>query len=155
MRLAPVLSAALTLLAQSPAETTVATTLDDWHLAAAQADEHRYFGHLGEGAVFLGTDGTERWAKPAFRAWAHPIFLRGSAWHFKATRRAISLSGDGQTAWFDEDLATENMGPCRGSGVLTLVQGRWLIQQYNLSVPIPNDLLKSVTGQIEAQGKKP
>lgn len=155
MRLAPAFFAVPALAAHPPAAQAVAAMLDDWHLAAAQADEGRYFGHLAEGAVFLGTDPAERWTKAAFQAWAHPIFLRGSAWRFKATRRAVSLSKDGRTAWFDEDLATGNMGPCRGSGVATYGEGRWRIVQYNLSVPIPNALLKSVTGQIETAGKRP
>jgi ketosteroid isomerase-like protein len=155
MRLVLILCAGLLLSAQPPAERAVAAVLEDWHLAAAQADEGRYFGHLAEDAVFLGTDGTERWVKPAFRTWAHPYFARGKAWSFKATRRAISLSRDGRTAWFDEDLATPNMGPCRGSGVLTRTKQRWLIRQYNLSVPIPNALLDSVKNQIEGLAKKP
>ncbi|WLT30496.1 nuclear transport factor 2 family protein [Geothrix sp. PMB-07] len=155
MQTALLLCAALTLQAQSPAEKAVAALLDDWHLAAAQADEGRYFGHLAENAVFLGTDATERWPKAAFQTWAHPIFQRGKAWSFKAVRRAISFSKDGHTAWFDEDLDTPNLGPSRGSGVLTLEKDRWRIQQYNLSVPIPNALMKSVKAQIEAQAKKP
>jgi len=39
--------------------------------------------------------------------------------------------------------------------VLSLEKGRWLIQQYNLSVPIPNPLMKAVKAQIEALAKKP
>lgn len=142
------------LVAQSPAEKAITTVLDDWHLAAAQADETRYFGHFADGAVFLGTDGTERWTKAAFQTWAHPHFQRGKAWDFRSTRRAISVSSDGRTAWFDEDLATSTMGPCRGSGVLTLERDRWLIRQYNLSVPIPNPLMRSVKAQIEQLSKK-
>ena len=53
--------------------------LDDWHLAAAQADEARYFGHFAENAVFLGTDATERWTKAEFRVWASPYFKGGRA----------------------------------------------------------------------------
>ena len=68
---------------------------------------------------------------------------------------APSLSKDGRTAWFDEDLDTPNMGPARGSGVLTRNTDRWRIQQYNLSVPIPNALLDAVKEQIEALAKKP
>ena len=143
------------LLADAPTEKAVAAVLDDWHQAAAQADEGRYFNHFAERAVFLGTDPTERWTKATFRTWAHPFFQRGKAWSFKATRRAISLSPDLRTAWFDEDLDTPNMGPARGSGVLTLAQGSWQIQQYNLSVPIPNALMDAVKSQIEAQSKKP
>jgi ketosteroid isomerase-like protein len=150
MRLALVFCATLLLSAQAPAERAVAAVLDDWHLAAAQVDEARYFGHLAESAVFLGTDPTERWPKAAFRAWAHPIFQRGKAWSFKATRRVVTLAKDGRSAWFDEDLATPNLGPARGTGVLQRDQDRWLIEQYSLSVPIPNVLMKGVVGQIEA-----
>ena len=155
--LAPYLMSAASMLlsAQLPSEAAVATVLDDWHLAAAQADESRYFSHLAEGAVFLGTDPTERWPKATFQVWAHPFFQRGKAWSFKATRRAITLAADGRTAWFDEDLETPNLGPCRGSGVLTLEKGRWQLQTYNLSVPIPNALMNTVRGQIEALAKKP
>lgn len=155
MRLALILCATLTVAAQSPAESAVAAVLDDWHLAAAQADEARYFEHLAEGAVFLGTDATERWTKQAFQTWAHPIFLRGKAWSFKATRRVVTLSKDGATAWFDEDLDTPNLGPSRGTGVLTREKERWQIRQYNLSVPIPNALMKAVQAQIAALAKKP
>jgi ketosteroid isomerase-like protein len=155
VRIALIFCATVMLAAQSPTEKAVATVLDDWHLAAAQADEGRYFSYLAEGAVYLGTDGSERWSKAAFQVWAHPYFQRGKAWSFKATRRGISIAKDGRTAWFDEDLDTPNMGPCRGSGVLTLEKDHWRIQQYNLSLPIPNALTKSVKNQIEAQLKKP
>lgn len=65
----------------------------------------------------------------------------------------MTLSADGTTAWFDEDLDTPNLGPCRGSGVLTLEKGRWKVRQYNLSVPIPNALMKDVKARIEVQSK--
>jgi ketosteroid isomerase-like protein len=130
-------------------EAAVAAVLDDWHLAAAQADETRYFGHLREGAVFLGTDGSERWAKADFQIWARPFFQRGRAWTFKAKRRSLAFAPDGKTAWFDEDLETPNLGPARGSGVLVKEQGRWRIAQYNLSVPIPNALMSAIRSQIE------
>src|SRR5438270_12245619 len=85
--------------------------LDDFHDAAARADEARYFAHFADDGVFLGTDATERWDVPAFRAYAHPRFASGKAWTFRATRRATALSPDGRLAWFDEDLATERLGP--------------------------------------------
>ena len=145
-RVGVILIAPLT--AETPAE-AVARVLDDWHDAAARADEARYFGHMTEDAVFLGTDATERWVKPAFQKWAHPFFARGRAWAFKATGRRIAFSPDGTVAWFDEDLATPNLGPCRGSGVLVRREGRWVIAQYNLSVPIPNALMDTVKRQID------
>lgn len=151
MRIALMFCATLVLSSQSPTEKAVAAILDDWHRAAARADEGRYFAQMGRDAVFLGTDASERWTKAAFQAWAHPIFQRRKAWTFKATRRTITLSKDGRTAWFDEDLDTPNLGPARGTGVLTREQDRWLIQQYNLSVPIPNNLMTQVKALIDTQ----
>jgi ketosteroid isomerase-like protein len=131
----------------------VDAVMDDWHAAAAAADESRYFGHLADEAVFLGTDGTERWDKAAFQAFAHPYFAKGKAWTFRAVKRTVAFAAGGTVAWFDEDLDTTNMGPCRGSGVLELRKGVWKILQYNLSIPIPNPLTKDVTARIAAQPK--
>jgi hypothetical protein len=136
-------------------EAAVGAVVDDWHAAAAAADEARYFGHMTEGSVFLGTDATERWTKAEFQAYAHPHFAKGKAWSFKSVRRAVSFSADGRTAWFDEDLATPNLGPSRGSGVLVYDGKAWKIAQYNLSVPIPNDIFKDVKKLIEDHGAKP
>jgi len=122
----------------------VTAVIDDWHDAAAAADEERYFGHMTDGAVFLGTDATERWTKAQLRAYAHPYFAKGKVWSFRSVRRVVTFSADGAVAWFDEDLATPNLGPCRGSGVLVLDGTAWRIAQYDLSVPIPNGVLDQV-----------
>ena len=131
-----------------PREAAVNDVLDAWHLAAARADEASYFEALAEHAVFLGTDATERWDKAAFQAFAHPFFAKGRAWSFKAVRRTIAFTRDG-VAYFDEDLDTPTMGPCRGSGVLEKQGGAWRILQYNLTLPIPNPLMKEIHGRIE------
>lgn len=135
-------------------KSAIARVLDDLHDAAAHADEGRYFAHFAADGVFLGTDGTERWELPAFRAFAHPYFAKGKAWTFRATRRAIALSADGSVAWFDEDLATEKLGPARGSGVLVRVVGQWKIEQYNLTIVVPNDHFGAVHALLDrlAQG---
>lgn len=125
-------------------ERAVAAVIDDWHAAAAAADEDRYFGHMTRDAVFLGTDPAERWTNAQFRAYAHPYFAKGKAWSFRPVRRAMSFSKDGSVAWFDEDLATPNLVPSRGSGVLVYDGTDWRIAQYNLSVPIPNGVFDSV-----------
>ena len=128
----------------------ISRVLDDWHDAAAKADEERYFGHFTTGAVFLGTDANERWTLPEFRAYAHPHFAKGKAWSFRSIRRDVAFSGD--IAWFDEDLDTPNLGPARGSGVLVRdAKGEWKIAEYNLSVPIPNDKMKDVKALIESR----
>lgn len=128
---------------------TPEAVLDDWHLAAARADAELYFSLMAPGAVFLGTDATERWTKDEFRTWAEPYFKKGKAWTFKAVKRHVSYSTDGNTAWFDEELDTPNLGPARGSGVLVKISKTWRIAQYNLSVPIPNPLMKQVKKEIE------
>ena len=128
----------------------VGAVLDDWHQAAAVADEARYFGHFAPNGVFMGTDATERWTLAEFRRWAQPSFQRKSAWSFKPHDRHVDFSGDGKTAWFDEMLDTPNLGLCRGSGVLLSLGGKWKIVQYNLSVPIPNALVGGIVKQIGA-----
>jgi hypothetical protein len=98
--------------------------------------------------VVVGTDGTERWTVPQFRAYAHPHFAKGKAWTMRSTRREITFQHD--VAWFDEDLISEGLGPVRGTGVLVRdAAGRWKIAQYNLSFPIPNDKFKDVKALIE------
>jgi len=139
----------------SSPETQISAVLDEWHAAAAAADEGRYFGHFERGAVFLGTDGTERWTVDEFRRYAHPYFAKGKAWSFHAVQRHIAFSPDSSVAWFDEDLQTPNLGPARGSGVLVKTPEGWKITQYNLSVPIPNALMKEVKERIENFSREP
>lgn len=123
------------------ASRAVHAVLDDWHAAAAQADEERYFGHFSPGAVFLGTDATERWTVEEFRAYAAPHFRRGRAWTLTPVERHVVIDPSGTTAWFDESLDTPHMGPCRGSGVLRRIGEAWKIAHYSLTIPIPNGLV--------------
>jgi hypothetical protein len=129
-------------------KTAIARVLDDLNDAADKADEARYFALYTTDAVFLGTDGKERWDLSAFRAFAHPHFAKGKAWSFRSVRRAITISQNGDVAWFDEDLATPNLGPSRGSGVLVKVSSGWKISQYNLAIVIPNEKLDAVRAAI-------
>ncbi len=123
---------------QASARAEIDALLTAWHKAAATADAGTYFGSMAPGSVFLGTDVTERWTKEEFEAWAAPFFKRTSAWVFSAVRRSISLSADGTTAWFDEDLFSESYWPCRGSGAVEKIDGAWKIRLYSLALTIPN-----------------
>jgi hypothetical protein len=125
-------------------ERGVARELDDLHDAAAHADESRYFAHFAPQAVFLGTDATERWGLDAFRAYAHPRFAQGKGWTFHVQRRAVAFADGGRTAWFDEDLMGERLGPARGSGVLQWDHDRWRVAQYNLALTVPNERFEDV-----------
>jgi len=127
---------------------TVSGVLDAFHAAAARADEEAYFALLAPNGVFLGTDATERWDKTAFQAFAHPYFAKGKAWTFTPRNRHIDFSRDGRVAWFDELLDSASYGECRGSGALEKTEGGWKITQYNLSIPMPNDLSKEFVARI-------
>lgn len=130
--------------------------LDDFHDAAAKADFNRYFGHMTPDAVFLGTDATERWDRKAFQAYCRPYFDKGQGWTYRPHDRHIVFGTPGsRTAWFDELLDNDNYGTCRGSGVLILGDdGRWRIAQYDLSMPVPNDLARDVVRLIREMPKK-
>ncbi len=122
--------------------------LDSFHDAAAVGDEDRYFTILPDDSVFLGTDATERWTGKQFRSFAMPYFKRASAWTYVPLDRYVTLSADGKVAWFDEALDNLGYGECRGTGVLERRAGSWVIRQYNLTVPVPNDLMSMVAGKI-------
>jgi ketosteroid isomerase-like protein len=128
----------------------ITQVLDDWHKAAAEAKEERYFSHFKADAVFFGTDAKERWTRDEFRKYAKPFFDKGKAWTFKPKNRTITVSKDGSVAWFDETLDTPNLGPARGTGILVLDGTTWKIAQYHLCVPIPNEAFTAVKKIIEA-----
>ena len=50
-----------TVLAQTSDEQKINKVLDNWHLAAANADFEAYFGNMTKEGVFLGTDAMENW----------------------------------------------------------------------------------------------
>lgn len=130
---------------------SINTMLDDWHDAAADADEARYFAAMAPEFVFLGTDATERWDVTAFREFAHPYFAKGKAWTFVPRDRHVILSPGGDVAWFDEKLDSASYGECRGTGVVRRVGNVWKVAHYNLTIPIPNELAKSVVEMIRAR----
>jgi hypothetical protein len=115
--------------------------IDDWHLAATKADATAYFGAIADNGIFIGTDATERWNKKQFLGFAKPYFDKGKAWDFKAYGRTVHVSNDGKFVWFSE-LLTTWMGVCRGSGILEKTAQGYKIQQYHLSVTVPNDLIR-------------
>jgi hypothetical protein len=138
------------------AASAVEAVLDDFHQAASEADEERYFGHLAPSGVFLGTDASERWPKAEFRDFVHPYFSRGSGWTYVPVERHVTVSADGSVAWFDEHLENSSYGTCRGTGSLQLHDGAWKIEQYNLTIPVPNELSKDLVSRIrEIESKEP
>lgn len=133
----------------------VAATLDAFHLAASQADGEAYFALMAPDLVYLGTDRTERWSREEFRAWAEPYFGSGRGWTYHVRRRHVALGAHGDVAWFDEELVNESYGDCRGTGVLRRAGGSWEIVQYNLALPVPNELARDLVERVRALEPEP
>jgi len=121
----------------------IAAMLDSFNVAAGKANYQAYFNFYTSDAIFIGTDATERWDKQQFMVWAKPYFDRGKAWNFKALERHIYLNAKGDMGWFDELLQTQ-MKICRGSGVVVKQGNTWKVQQYVLSMTIPNSKVDSI-----------
>jgi transglutaminase-like putative cysteine protease/ketosteroid isomerase-like protein len=134
--------------AQASATNDIDTVLDDFHRAASNADFDGYFACLAPGCVFIGTDATERWTIDDLRALVKPHFDQGRARARTPRDRHIDLCPDGNVAYFDELLEIETLGQCRGTGVVTKVDNDWLIAQYSLSFPVPNEIAFDVLDRI-------
>ena len=117
--------------------------LENWHLAASEANFENYFSKMDSVSIFIGTDASEIWTKDAFITYSKPYFDKGKAWDFKTLERNIYCNNKGDFVWFDELLDT-NRGSFRGSGVVEKKEGKWTIKHYVLSMPIPNDDMKEV-----------
>ncbi len=136
---------------QQTIEPSPEVTLDDWHLAATQADHQRYFDYfLSDSSIFMGTDQTERWTAGEFKEWAKPFFERGTAWNFEPYARSIHFNHDKTVCWFEEEIDTKHLGPLRGTGVLVKELGTWKIDQYILSIAVPNQLVNNLILQIDS-----
>jgi hypothetical protein len=115
--------------------------MDEWHLAAAEADADAFYGKMTEDGIYIGTDISERWLRDELRSWAKSAFDKAPAWDFKAKDRTIYLDPNDPTiAWLEESLDTW-MGPCRGSAVLKETAEGWRIKHYHLAVAVPNDAI--------------
>jgi len=118
----------------------VGKVIDDFHDAAAHGDKERYFGHLNDDAVYLGTDEWERWPKyPDFDDYVDGRFKDGSGWDYKSVERTIDFNDRADVAWFDEVLFSKTNGRIRGTGVLTLQSGQWKLEHYAMSFLIFNE----------------
>lgn len=145
------LAAALAI--QSSPEADVAAVLDRLNAASTAADGEAYFALFTPDARFVGTDATEHWTLPQFRAFAEPYFSRGRGWSYPATERTITIAPiDCRCiAWFEEKLVNDSYGVTRGSGVLRLTDDGWKIEQYVLSFAVPNDRADAVVEAIKGE----
>ena len=136
----------ITLLLSNNDKTQINKVLDDLHNYASKADGTNYFKLFDSEAIFFGTDATERWHINEFKNYALKRFETGTGWTYIPISRNIYINEN--TAWFDEELSNEKYGVFRGTGVLIRQNDKWLISQYNLLLPIPNNLLKKYSKEI-------
>ncbi|OFC71526.1 nuclear transport factor 2 family protein [Alteromonas confluentis] len=137
-------------IASTPSEKAVATVLDKLHQSAASASYEDYFSTFATDGVFIGTDASETWTVSEFKAYAKPYFDQGRGWTYTPTARHVYFSQSGDVAWFDEMLDSQSYGVTRGTGVLEKRDGKWLVTQYHLTIPLPNELVDDVVKQIQA-----
>ena len=128
--------------APEPAEAQVAAVLDQLDAASRAADAEAYFALYTPDARFVGTDAGEHWDIGELREYATPFFDQGRGWSYPATNRTITIAPIECRciAWFEEELTNEAYGRTRGSGVMRLTDTGWKIEQYVLSLAVPNDL---------------
>lgn len=134
---------------QIDAKANINSLINNWHVAASNANFTTYFDLMTDDAVFIGTDATEHWNKNEFMAYAKPHFEKGIAWSFSSLERNVYFYKDNQIAWFDELLSTQ-MKICRGSGIVIKTKKGWRIAQYVLSMTVPNGISAEV---IEIKSK--
>ena len=132
------------------AEAQVAAVLDQMNAATTAADGPAYFALFTPEARFVGTDASEHWTLPQFRAYVEPYFAQGRGWSYPATERTITIAPIECRciAWFEEKLASAHYGETRGSGVMRKTAEGWKIEQYVLSFAIPNDRSDAVLAAV-------
>ena len=144
---------ALSEVATSPGQQAIDRLIDGLHSDAAAARFQSYFARFTDGAVFLGTDRSERWTLPEFKSYAAPVFAEGRGWTYRVVSRHIEGAGD--TRWFDEVLHNDKLGYCRGTGVVIKSADGWRIAHYALTMLVPNSIAAEVgekTQAIDASG---
>ena len=122
--------------------------IDGLHQDAHEANFQTYFDRYSVDAIFLGTDKTERWTVEEFKAYAKPAFADGHGWTYTVVER--NWEGSGNIRWFDEILFNEKLGNCRGTGVVELIEGKWKIAHYALTMLVPNEIAADVGAQTQA-----
>ena len=78
-------------------------------------------------------------------------FADGHGWTYTVVER--NWEGSGKTRWFDEILFNEKLGPCRGTGVVELIEGKWKIAHYALTMLVPTEIAADVGSQTQKADK--
>lgn len=128
--------------------------IDTWHGNASKAEFDAYFNAISENGVYIGTDPEEYWTKQEFREWISKSLKPNKGFHFETIDRNIFFNDEEDIAWFNEKLNTD-MGVCHATGIATQTRSGWKINYYQLSVTVPNELLKPFLELKNAKKDKP
>lgn len=123
--------------------TPAANVLTAWHAACSSGDGDALAGLAADSFVFFGTDAEERWERDAFLQYARERFAKGNTWHYTVVSMRCDEIHPGVFA-FDEVLDNANLGRCSSTGVLL----RGKLARYDLSLPVPNDLILGLVEKI-------
>ena len=136
---------------QATPEAEVAAVLDQLDAASTAADADAYFALYTPDARFVGTDAGEHWTLEELRTYVGPHFAAGNGWSYPATSRIVTIAPIECRciAWFEEQLTNDSYGRTRGSGVMRLTDDGWKIEQYVLSLAVPNDLASPIARIIK------
>lgn len=130
--------------------------LDQFYQAAANADFDRFITIFSKAAVFYGTDASERWSYEEFAPDIQASFGKNGGWDFDQKERTLTLSQNGDVAWFAELSHFNNTDYLlRPTGVMQREDGQWKIVQLVMGIPIPNALYPPVLQGLQATRSGP
>ncbi len=130
------------------AKASIDQMLTRFRNAAENADAKEYFGCLDKDGIFLGTDEKERFTLETLKATFEPYFVKGIGWKRDIKQRYIFVGPSNQIGWFEEHAQRENLGAMRTTGVVRKTDDGWKIVQYNVSFPVPNEVVSDVAAII-------
>lgn len=130
------------------AKASIDQMLTRFRNAAENADGKEYFGCLDKDGIFLGTDEKERFTLETLKATFGPNFEKGMGWKRDIKQRYIFVGPNNQIGWFEEHAQRENLGAMRTTGVVRKTEDGWKIVQYNVSFPVPNEVVNDVAAII-------
>ncbi len=125
--------------------------LDQYYEAVGKADFDSFIALFSKSAEFYGTDATEIWPYEQFAPSIKESFSTGLGWDFDLKDRRLTLSQNGDIAWFAELAHFNNTDYLlRPTGVMEIEDGAWKITQLVMGIPIPNLLYTPVLQGLQA-----
>ncbi len=124
----------LLVLAQlAQADDSPAPVLDALHRAGGAGDHHAFLELMTEDGSLLGLVSDSRWNATALKDKMTTYFSAGGTWPQPDSSRQITISPQGEMAWFSESLRGTGGNTGVGSGVLVRTASGWLVAQYHIS----------------------